>query len=486
MIKKLDILVLKAFIGPFIATFFLTLFVLILQFFWLWIDDFVGKGIDAFTILRLVLYLSATLVPLALPLAVLLSSIMTFGNLGETFELVAIKSAGIGLLRFMRPLFITALFLAGLAFLFNNNVIPIANLKMKTLHTDLVNKKPAFDLKEGQFYNTIPGYSIKVSSKKDDSILNQVLIYENVGGLQDNMISAQSGVMRVSADKKFLEFTLRKGWRYSERGNRADINTEFIRLGFDEYKKVLDLSSLQLNLTSDSVFKNRYEMLSMRQLNYAIDSIEKSLRQYEMRSRTDQLAYLGFVKYLDTGWTKVKVPPVKNKKFIELIPDSAMIMVNDQAVSYANSLRSSLEGSAIDYENKRKELRLHLIEWHNKLTMSMAVLVLFLIGAPLGSIVRKGGIGTPVVFAVIFFVIFFLLNNFGRKFVKEDVMQPASGMWLATAILAPIGFFLIYKALHDSQLLNKEFYYRFSRSIGTVLLKLRLRRQKDIEQIAGS
>ena len=486
MIKKLDILVLKAFIGPFIATFFLTLFVLILQFFWLWIDDFVGKGIDAFTIFRLIFYLSATLVPLALPLAVLLSSIMTFGNLGETFELVAIKSAGIGLLRFMRPLFIAALFLAGLAFLFNNYVIPIANLKMKTLHTDLVNKKPAFDLKEGQFYNTIPGYSIKVSSKKDDSILNQVLIYENSGGLQDNMISAQSGIMRVSADKRSLEFTLRKGWRYQEKGNRADINTEFIRLGFDEYKKVLDLSSLQFNPTSDSVFKNRYEMLSMRQLNTAIDSMEKSLKQYEQRSRTDQLAYLGFVKYLDTGWVNVKVPPVKNKKFIDLIPDSAVIMVSDQAVSYANSLRSSLEGSAIDYENKRKELRLHLIEWHNKLTMSMAVLVLFLIGAPLGSIVRKGGIGTPVVFAVIFFVIFFMLNNFGRKFVKEDVMQPVSGMWLATAILAPIGFFLIYKALHDSQLLNKEFYYRFSRSIGTVLQKLRLRRQKVTEEIAGS
>jgi len=486
LIKKLDILVLKAFIGPFIATFFLTLFVLILQFFWLWIDDFVGKGIDAFTILRLIVYLSATLVPLALPLAVLLSSIMTFGNLGETFELVAIKSAGIGLLRFMRPLFIAALFLAGLAFLFNNYVIPIANLKMKTLHTDLVNKKPAFDLKEGQFYNTIPGYSIKVSSKKNDSILNQVLIYENSGGLQDNMISAQSGIMRVSADKRFLEFTLRKGWRYQERGNRADINTEFIRLGFDEYKKVLDLSSLQLNLTADSVFKNRYEMLSMRQLNSAIDSIEKSLRQYEQRSRTDQLAYLGFVKYLDTGWINVKVPPAKNKKFIDVLPDSAVIVVSDQAVSYANSLRSSLEGSAIDYENKRKELRLHLIEWHNKITMSMAVLVLFLIGAPLGSIVRKGGIGTPVVFAVIFFVIFFLLNNFGRKFVKEDIMLPVSGMWLATAVLAPIGFFLIYKALHDSQLLNKEFYYRVSRSIGTVLQKLRLRRQKVTEEIAGS
>ena len=165
MIKKLDILIIRSFIGPFIATFFITLFVLIIQFFWLWIDDFVGKGIDGIIILRLIALLSTTLVPLALPLAVLLSSIMTFGNLGETFELVAIKSAGIGLLRFTRPLFIISILLAGLAFLFNNYVIPVANLKMRTLHTDIVNKKPAFDLKEGVFYTTIPGYAIKVGKK---------------------------------------------------------------------------------------------------------------------------------------------------------------------------------------------------------------------------------------------------------------------------------------------------------------------------------
>lgn len=483
MIKKLDILVIKSFIGPFIATFFLTLFVLILQFFWLWIDDFVGKGIDGGTILRLILYLSATLVPLALPLAVLLSSIMTFGNLGETFELIAIKSAGIGLLRFMRPLFIVSLLLSGLAFLFNNYVIPVANLKMKTLHTDLVNKKPAFDLKEGQFYNTIPGYSIKVAEKKNDSILNNILIYENIGSLQDNLIVAESGIMRVSDDKHFLEFILRNGWRYQERGNRNDLNTEFIRLGFKEYKKVLDLSSLQLNFTSDSVFKNRYEMLSVGQLNYAIDSLEKSNRKYEERNRGDLQLYLGFMKYLDTGWVQTTIAPLTKKKFSELIPDSAKLLVNDQAISYANSLRSTLEASAAEYESKRKELRLHLIEWHNKFSMSFAVLVLFLIGAPLGSIVRKGGIGTPVVFAVIFFVIFFMLNNFGRKFVKEDILQPVAGIWLATAVLLPIGFFLIYKALQDSQLFNKEFYNRLARTIRELLAKIKWLGKKRQEPV---
>lgn len=474
-------MVLKAFIGPFIATFFLTLFVLILQFFWLWIDDFVGKGIDGYTIIRLVVYLSATLVPLALPLAVLLSSIMTFGNLGETFELVAIKSAGIGLLRFMRPLFITAILLSGLAFLFNNNVIPVANLKMKTLHTDLVNKKPAFDLKEGQFYNTIPGYSIKVAEKKDDSLLNDVIIYENSGGLQDNMITAKSGIMRVSADKRFLEFTLRDGWRYQERGNRSDINTEFIRLGFKEYKKVLDLSALQLNLTSDSVFKNRYEMLSTNQLEKAIDSLERGLTYFENRSKNELQTYLSFVKYLDSGWLAVDTPSKIYSDFSKAIPDSNRLLVTDQAISYANSIKLALEGPAIEYESRRKELRLHLIEWHNKFSMSLAVLVLFLIGAPLGSIVRKGGIGTPVVFAVIFFVIFFLLNNFGRKFVKEDVMQPVLGMWLATLVLTPIGFFLIYKALHDSQLFNKEFYYRAFKSLRKILETIGMKKNEIVK-----
>jgi lipopolysaccharide export system permease protein len=465
MIKKLDILVLRSFIGPFIATFFLTLFVLILQFFWLWIDDYVGKGIDPGIMGELIMYLSATLVPMALPLAILLSSIMTFGNLGETFELVAIKSAGIGLLRFMRPLLIVSILLSGLAFLFNNYVIPVANLKMKTLHYDLVNKKPAFDLKEGVFYTTIPNYAIKVARKEKDSILHDVVIFENSTGPQDNIIVAERGIMRVSADKHFLEFTLMNGWRNEERGQRFNTSSEYIRMGFKEYKKVLDLSSLQLNITPDSIYKDRYEMLSVRQLGKAIDSLEKQSSRYGERGQRELSTYLNVAKYLDTGWVNVKGPPAKVDSFKNLIPDSTYREILEQTISYANSLKSAVEGMAADYNSRRKELRLHLTEWHSKFSMSVAVVVLFLIGAPLGSIVRKGGIGTPVIFAVIFFVIFFLLNNFGRKFVKEDVLQPLAGIWLATAVLVPIGLFLIYKALHDSQLFNKEIYYRMFRWI---------------------
>ena len=481
MFKKLDILVVRSFIGPFIATFFITLFVLILQFFWLWIDDFVGKGVDGPIFIKLILYLSATLVPLALPLAILLSSIMTFGNLGETFELVAIKSAGIGLLRFMRPLFFIAIILSGLAFLFNNNVIPVANLKMRTLHTDIVNKKPAFDLKEGVFYTTIPGYAIKVGKKeKDDSTLTNVIIYESSQSLQDNIIVAEKGIMRVTPDQQYLIFTLQDGWRYEERGERASSKTDFIRLGFKEYRKVLDLSSLQLSNTSDSAYRGRYEMLSVRQLGSGIDSLEKRNEGFYERVRYDLQPFYTFNNMLDSGWVQVTAPKENVKTINDIIPDSAESKVLEQSISYASSIRNSLQITAAEYENQRREMRLQLIEWHYKFTMALAVVVLFLIGAPLGSIVRKGGIGTPVVFAVIFFVIFFLLNNFGKKFVKEDVLQPVAGMWMATFILVPIGLFLTYKAMHDSQLLNKEFYFRAFRRFRAMFKKTPAPPEKEL------
>ena len=275
MIKKLDILIIKAFIGPFLATFLIALFVLIMQFFWLYIDDIVGKGFDFFTIMRLVAAVGATVVPLALPLALLLSSIMTFGNLGESFELVAIKSAGISLLRFMRPLLIVSIFISGVAFLFENNIIPFANLKLDALKWDMVATKPAFDIKEGVFYDKLEGYIIKLGKKdKDDSTIHNVLIYERNPGLQDNLMIAKSGIMRVSTDKRFMEFKLRDGWRYEERGTRYNPNTEFIRLGFKEYTKLFDLASFKMNKTEDSLFKYSPKMLSVRQLNVAIDSLQ--------------------------------------------------------------------------------------------------------------------------------------------------------------------------------------------------------------------
>ncbi|ULQ58396.1 LptF/LptG family permease [Flavihumibacter rivuli] len=478
MIKKLDKLILKAFVGPFIATFFITLFVLVLQFFWLYIDDIVGKGLDLLTIGQLISYVAATVVPLALPLAVLLSSIMTFGNLGETFELVAIKSAGIPLLRFMRPLLVVSILICGVAFLFNNYIIPVSNLKLNRLKYDIINKKPAFDLREGAFYTNIPNYAIKVGKKEaDDSTLRDIIIYERNFNLQDNIIIARKGIMKVSDDKRFLEFKLEDGWRYEERGSRMNTNSDYIRLGFKEFKKVFDLSSLQLNQTEDSLFKDNYQMLSVRQLNKAIDSLKRTPAVFKRKLGTELSPYIYFTRYMDTGWAASgKTTAIKDMK--EMIPDSMMSPTNERVMSQLSIIKSTLEINKTDYENRAKNLRLHKMAWHEKFTMSIACLVLFLIGAPLGSIIRKGGIGTPLVFAVVFFVIFFLLNNFGKKFVKEAVMGPAEGMWLATFVLVPIGGFLIYKAMHDSQLFNKEFYHRIFKNLGPYLQRIKNFRSK--------
>jgi len=460
VIKKLDILVIKAFIGPFIATFFITLLVLVMQFFWLYIDDFVGKGLGVGLILEFIMYQSTSLVPLALPLAVLLSSLMTFGNLGESYELVAVKSAGISLLRFMRPLFIVSLLISGLAFTFSNYIIPVSNLKSRTMLTDIVYAKPSFDLKEGVFYDKIPGFSIKIGKKEEnDSVIRDIIIYEQKDYLQDNFIVASDGIMRVAANKRDLEFLLKNGWRYEERGT-PPANTEYIRLGFKEYKKSFDLSSFGLQQrTADSVNKNNARMLSMRQLNVAIDSIAKVNSTIGSRVKSDVMSILPFTNNLDSNW-KTTQPAVKKNTFEAFIPDSIRAEVKQRAGNKIASMQAANETNLSIYKDQSRTLRLYKIEWHKKLTLSLACLVLFMIGAPLGSIIRKGGLGTPMVFAIAFFMLFYFSSTSGEKFAKEGEWGMVPGMWFSFLILIPVGAFLTYKAMNDSQVFSKDFYNR--------------------------
>jgi lipopolysaccharide export system permease protein len=581
LFKKLDILIVKAFIGPFIATFFITLFVLVLQFFWLYIDDVVGKGIDVLTVGRLVMYLAATLVPLALPLAVLLSSIMTLGNLGETYELIAIKSAGISLLRFMRPLFFVSLLLTIVAFYFNNNVLPVANLRMNTIKYDIIVTKPAFDIREGVFYDRIEGFVIKIGKKeKDDSTIRDVVIYEQNGGNQDNMIIADSGKMVVTPDKQSLEFILKSGSRYQEKANGGPYSSQLVRMSFDTYKKVMDLSSFRMNKTDDSTFKNNNQMLTIPQLTKAIDSIKKIDASFVAQAAKRVDNNMKFSDYLDSPawnkldqdtawskylyaksyvtdsirrtWTKARhardstdkvrdsidkardsidkalaktaPPPSTPRKtpagppaaahtppagkpaqpairpitpnpggqalntlatqpqpppltFEDLLPDSVRTSVIEHSNTAISNAKVGVDQPIVLYENEVDNLRQYQIAWHEKITLAIAVLVMFFIGAPLGSIIRKGGIGLPLVFAVVFFVIFFLLNNFGKKFVKEGVLGPIGGMWMATYVLTPIGLFLTYKAMNDSNLFNKESYFRITRRLRKFIQRLRSRRE---------
>jgi len=441
-----------------------------MQFFWLYIDDLVGKGLDTFIILKLVGLVSISMLTTAIPLALLFSSIMTFGNLGESFELIAIKSAGIPLIRFMRPLFIFAIGLAGIAFLLANNIIPVSQMRLTTLKYEIIVSKPAIDLKEGVFYDKIDGYVIKLGKKEsNDSVINDIVIFEKRFGLQDNMIIAKSGVMRVTPDKKFLEFILYNGWRYQEKGYRATTNTEFTRLNFKEYKKVFDLKSFQMNKTADVFYDPK--MLSVRQLGKAIDSIQSMDSFFIKKATIEIYPYLKFMLLKDSNalYNKVKVADTKN--FKALIPAEEKMSVVESAGYQFQSLQNNLASLVNLYKEQQHAETMHAIEWHRKFTLSFACIVLFLIGAPLGAIIRKGGLGAPMVSAIGFFVVFFLLNNFGEKLAKSGQWSVYAGMWLSSLFLIPVGLFLTYKAMRDSQLFNQEFYYRFLQPIKVTLQK---------------
>ncbi|MBX2939715.1 MAG: LptF/LptG family permease [Ferruginibacter sp.] len=464
MIKKLDKLVLKSFIGPFIATFFITWFVLMMQILWKYVDDLVGKGLDFGTIGQFLWYASASLLVLALPIAILIASIMAFGNLGESFELVAVKSSGISLLRFMKPLIVVAILLSGVSFIFGNHIIPVANLKFAALYNDIFYKKPAFDLKEGVFFGHIPNYAIKVDKKdRDGKTIHGVLIYEHGNPLQDNSIIADQGVMSVSPDNNYLEFHLMNGNRYQERGFPGDSTTEFIRLSFKSFKKLFDLTSLKKANTSDSLYKGGQKMLSARQLNKNIDSLEH-LRDTAVYYRKNVVDYnLPYLRVSDSV-SKDKIITATES----IIPDSLKKAIYSRSYHIAGDIRNFIAFNITETRSTTDQIRMTKMEWHRKYSMSFACLILFFIGAPLGSIIRKGGFGMPLVVAIIFFLIFHLLNMFGEKFVREDISSPFLGMWLSVLVLTPIGALLTYKAMTDSQVFNKEAYTRFAKRIKKV------------------
>jgi lipopolysaccharide export system permease protein len=468
MIKKLDKLIFKSFIGPFVVTFFIALFVLIMQTLWKYIDDLVGKGLDFLTILQFVWYASATLLTLAMPIAILISTIMTFGNLGESFELVAIKSSGISLLRFMRPLMWFTVLLCIITFWFANYVIPYSQLKFVTLYKDILVKKPSLDLKQGQFYTGIEKYAIRVGKKDvDGKQIEKVLIYDQSNTLQENTIISQSGKMDVTADNNYLAFDLQNGTRYQERANVADSATEYIRLEFKTFRKLFDLSAFQQKKGDEDVFKNSPKMLTARQITKSLDSLKKtddSLNLIVARNLNISLPYLN-----DTSKLWKNIAAIKYNKKDSIYSDSVSAILYDRAISKANELKNTLTFNSNDATNRRENITTHKLEWQRKFSFSLACMVLFFIGAPLGSIIRKGGMGMPLVVAICFFLIFHLLNMFGEKFVKTEALSPFMGMWLAVICLTPVGIFFTYKAMHDSQLFNKEFYYRVGRKIKTWL-----------------
>ncbi len=477
-LKKLDLLIIKSFIGPFIVTFFVALFVLVMQFFWLYMDELIGKGLGAWMILQLLFYMSATMVPLALPLGILLASIMTFGNMGENFELVAIKSAGISLLRFLRPLFLFIVGISLLAFIFNNNLIPVANLKALSLLYDLRNSKPTLNIRPGQFNRDIDGYSIRVGQKEPDgNTIRNILIYDHTSGRgNDNVVVAKEGEMIMAEGGQFLIFRLLDGWRYEE-GTEGVKRTQ-TRMYFKQWDKVFDLSSFKLNRTDEDLFKGAHQMMNIQQLNLQIDSMGKSGK----RLAANVGSYLGpYLSVLSESRENAKLRPrldsstaapyTYDSSFLEVVPDTMKAQVMQLAMGHIRNSKGLLDISSTDKKIHKENLIKYNIEWHRKFTLSFACVLLFLIGAPLGAIIRKGGLGMPLVIAISFFIIFHIMTISGEKLAKSAALDTWMGMWMATGMLLPIAMILINASRKDSQVFSGDWFVRTGASIKNLFQK---------------
>ena len=464
--KRLDRFILKSYLGPLVMTFFISLFILLMQFLWKYIDDLVGKGLEWYVILKLLFYASSTFVPLALPLSILLSSLMMFGNLGEHYELVSIKAAGISLSRIMRPLIIVSIFISALAFYFSNVILPIANLKFLSLLYDVREKKLAFNLKEGVFYNGIEGFVIRIEKKeKDGNTIRSVMVYDHTkhqGNI--SLTTAEWGKMELSPDKRFLVFRLYNGTNYEERvdlrGN--ELTHPFQRTRFTEQYQMFDLSAFQLTRTDESLFKKNYEMQNVRQLSHSIDSIKGVLAEGRKGNEIQYMNNLPFYKKMDTAKWKSTLSPVKfNPSVILNFPAHDRYTILETARNTARAAKQNLESSQDDIEIKSKLVYKHQIVYHKKFSFSIACFLLFFIGAPLGAIIRKGGLGMPAVVSTLFFILFWVISFMGEKYAAQGVVPPWQGIWFSSAVLMPIGIFLTVKATNDASLLDIDAWIRF-------------------------
>ena len=443
--KRLHLFLIKSFLGPFMATFFIAIFLLLMQFLWKYIDDLVGKGLEFTQIAELLFYASARFVPLAMPIAMLLASVMVFGKLGENYELVALKSSGISLLKILFPLTIFVIIIAYGSFLFSNYVMPIANLKNGSMIYDIQKKKPALNIKEGIFYKDIEGFSIKVAEKAfDGKTLQDIIIYDHTAkNGNDKVIISESGIMQLTKDEKYLELILYNGHSYIDiTENKRKRENPYRTTHFKEDLIRFDLSSFSTINNSEALYKGHYAMLNNQQLATAIDSLTI---KYEEREIT-------FTQNITDKYTaNLEVDSV-----IAIKPFSRIKIKQqyDIAINKLQTLKSITKSNKDDLEYREIIITKHNIEWHRKISLAVACLLLFLVGAPLGAIIRKGGFGFSVLVSVFFFLIYHVLSMIGEKSAKDLSMQAYEGMWLANIVFLPIVFFLIYTAKNNVQLFD--------------------------------
>ena len=468
--KKLYRYITKSFLGTFVLTFFIVVFIWVMQFVWLYVDDLVGKGLEIKILAELLLYTSITAIPMSLPLALLLALLMCFGNLGEHYELVAMKASGISMWKVMRPLLHFSLIISVLAFFVSNSLIPIATLKWRTLLTDVQRQKLTFNIKEGVFYRDIDNYVIYVDKKdKDGSHIYGVKIYDHSDRLGNTkIITANSGMMTMSPNQKNIIFTLYDGYNYT------DITTDnykekrpFERMSFKQEQIKFSLASFDMTHSNEEMFKSYHQMMNIRQLSTSLDSLEK---RFDAKQKA-------FTQGFSHRWTNYNsIHSGISEAPLKAIPDS---LLSDTCVTlrwpllsqYEGKTRTSIINMAIgstqnakdnvafnktDFKTQTENINKHKKEWHKKFTLSIACLIFFFIGAPLGSIIRKGGLGLPMVISVAFFVVYHLISTIAERMAVFGDLNMFLGVWLSSLVLLPIGLFFTFKATTDAALFDGD------------------------------
>ena len=407
-----------------------------MQFLWKYIDDLIGKGLTLFQVSELMMYSIARFVPLALPIAVLISSVMVIGKLGENYEIAALQSSGISLKKILQPLFLFIIIISSFSYLFSNYVMPIANYKGGSLLYDIKKKKPSVNIKEGIFYNDIDGFSIKIGTKNSNNgLLYDILIYDHTDNNGNKkVISAQSGKMEISDNEKYMELTLYNGNSYIElKDNKKKSNHR--KISFSENLIRFDLSSFGLK-NSEMLYKGHYAMLNNKQLQYSIDSLNKKLEEKKILvyNRISEKYNYNANNKLDST---ININKISSKK------------ISETAINKLRILKSISNSNSDDINYKKSIIAKHKIEWHRKISLSFACVIMFLIGAPIGSIVRKGGFSIPLLISIILFVAYYVISITGEKTAKDLSASPLEGMWIANFIFIPISIILIFMASNN-------------------------------------
>lgn len=472
VIKKIDSYILKRFFTLFVMTFLIVIFILLMQFLWKHFADLVGKGIGWDVLAEFFMYAIMTLVPLALPLALLLASLMTFGNLGENFELTAMKSAGISLFRIIRPLMITVGLIVVAAFFFSNNVLPKSQKNMYTLLFSIRHKSPELDVPVGEFYSGINGVNLYVRAK-EKGLLKDLMIYDFSNGFDNAaVLLADSGKIQPTGDKKHLLLTLYNGESFENLRQQKLAGTRNIPYRRETFslKEILYDFDSEFNRYDESLLQDQHISKDIKELSHSIDSIKQIIEVRSVSQVQEMLQYRYFVAY---GGSQAFLDVKPDVDLTRYNPDSAflklekdqMTMAVDNAMERSKSMLDHIQYNKLLLGEPQMYMNRHASEWHRKFALSFACLIFFFIGAPLGAIIRKGGFGFPVVISVLMFVVYYIIDLTGYKMAREGIWEAYQGMWLSAAVLFPVGVFLTYKAAVDATLFNPETYVKFFHAI---------------------